>query len=367
MGQSVNSAKWETQPSISPDGRILYFVSTRAGGKGKSDIWKTTLSNDGNWSAPVNMGDTINTSEDEFSPFIHPDNNSLYFSSKGHVGMGGFDIFLSRMNENKHWGTPKNLGYPINTLADETSLIVSSSGEMAYFASDKLNGKGRVDIYSFDLYKEVRPLRVTYMKGKVINSKSNAPLEAKFELIDLATAKIIMESKSDISNGEFLVCLPTEKDYALNVSKDGYLFHSENFSLKEVADISKPFLMNIKLQPIEVGEAVVLKNIFFETASFNLKEESKIELTTLIQFLNYNPGVKVEIGGHTDNVGDKQYNVTLSQNRAQSVYNYLIEHAVDKSRLSFKGYGDSKPIAANDTDANKALNRRTEFRIVSVK
>lgn len=364
MGETVNSMKWESQPSISPDGRTLYFVSTRNGGKGRMDIWKTTLGDNGNWSLPVNMGDTINTPDDEMSPFIHPSNNTLYFSSKGHVGMGGFDIFLSRIDVSGHWGKPQNLGYPINTLGDETSLIVNASGETAYFASDKLQGKGKIDIYSFDLYKEAQPLKVTYIKGKVINSKSNAALEAKFELIDLSTGKIVMQSTSDVSNGEFLLCLPVNKDYALNVSKDGYLFYSENFSLKDVNDVSKPYLMNIKLQPIQVGETVVLKNIFFETASYALKDESKVELEKLYRFLSQNQLIHIEIGGHTDNIGDKQSNVTLSSNRALAVYNYLLEKGIDKIRLSYKGYGDSKPIAANDSDANRSLNRRTDFTII---
>ncbi len=366
MGENINSMKWESQPSISPDGKILYYVSNRPGGKGKLDIWKTNLGEKGTWGKPINLGDTINTSDDEMSPFIHADNHSFYFCSKGHVGMGGFDIFISRIDENGNWGEPKNLGYPINTLADETSLIVNSTGETAFFASDKLKGKGKVDIYSFDLYKEAQPLRVTYVKGKVTNSKNGSALEAKFELIDLATSKIIMQSSSNNANGEFLVCLPADKDYALNVSKDGYLFHSENFSLKEVSSITKPFEMNIKMQPIEVGEAVVLKNIFFETASYDLKDESRVELNKLVQFLNHNTSIKIEIGGHTDNVGDKQSNLNLSQSRAQSVYNYLVEHGIDKTKLTYKGYGDNKPIAVNDTDINRAFNRRTEFTIVEV-
>ncbi len=364
MGKEVNSKRWDSQPSISSDGRTLYFASTRAGGKGDSDIWKTTLMPDGKWSEPVNLGDKINTKEEEMAPFIHPDDQTLYFSSKGHLGMGGRDIFFSRKDKKGNWTKPVNLGYPINTEADEINIIVDASAEHAYLSSDMYRGKGEYDIYSFNLYKKARPQKTTYMKGVVFDIKTKKRLEAKFELIDLATGKIKGKSFSDPVNGEFLVCIPTNRNYALNVSKDGYLFYSENFTLIGVKTNINPFLKNIPLKPIEAGENIVLKNIFFETDKFNLEDESKVELKILTDFLNNNPEMKIKINGHTDNVGAKAYNKNLSENRAKAVYDYLVANGITKDRLSFQGYGENKPIDTNKTEKGRANNRRTEFEVI---
>ncbi|MFH1320468.1 MAG: OmpA family protein [Bacteroidota bacterium] len=373
MGPPINTKYWDSQPSLSSDGRTLYFVSNRSGGKGDKDIWQSTLTDEGVWGKPVNLGDKINTTESEQSPFIHTDNQTLYFSSSGLIGMGGEDLFILRKDKNGEWGEPVNLGYPVNTFADESSLIVNASGETAYFASSSLEGKGGFDLYSFELHKTARPVKVTYFKGKVFNSVTNESIRARFELIDLETGKTVVESYSNKGNGEFLVCLPTGKNYALNISQKGHLFYSEHFSLKDIeGDTSgsapEPFLMNVPLQPIEVGGKVVLKNIFYETGSYQLKDESEIELQMLIFFMNKNQTVKIEISGHTDNVGDIRANQILSENRAKTVYDYLInlhlmnpQGFISKERLSYKGYGETKPIASNDTDEGRALNRRTEL------
>ncbi len=364
MGAVVNSAKWDSQPSISSDGNTLYFTSARSGGKGGMDIWKTTKDKLGVWTQPVNLGDSINTIRGEMAPFIHPDDQTLYFASDGHPGMGGFDIFYSRKDSAGNWGKAVNIGYPINTFADESYLIVNSAGDLAYFASDRPGGKGHLDIYSFPLYAKARPKMVTYMKGTVYDKNSYAKLYAKFELIDLKTGKTFLESYSDTLTGEFLVCLPSEKDYALNISKDGYLFYSENFKLSGVHPNSDPYLKDVPLQPIKVNETVVLKNIFFDTDKYDLKPESTTELERLKALLLKNPKLKIEIDGHTDNVGEAAYNQVLSENRAKAVYTYLIEHGIAKERLSYKGFGETMPINTEDSDKGRALNRRTEFRVL---
>ena len=364
LGTEVNSPQWDSQPSFSSDGKTLYFASTRTGGKGSSDIWKTELQPDGQWSKPVNLGDSINTRYEEMAPFIHPDDQTLYFSSKGHPGMGKLDLFYARKTWNGEWNRPVNMGFPINTFADEITLVVNAKGSVAYISSDKLGGKGRQDIYKFALYREARPLLTTYFKGIVYDEVTKARLEARFELIDLQTSKIVAESRSDRITGEFLLVLPTEKNYALNVSKEGYLFFSENFSLKATTELSRPFIKNIPLKPIKIGEAVVLKNIFFDTDKFILKDESIAELQKLLELLQKNPNLKIEIRGHTDNIGTEEHNLELSRNRAGAVYNYLIQHGIAGSRLSFAGYGFSQPIDLNSTEEGRANNRRTEFKVL---
>ncbi|MGQ0829996.1 MAG: OmpA family protein [Bacteroidota bacterium] len=364
IGQSINSKFFESQPSFSADGKTLYFVSARIGGIGGTDIYVSTLKADGSWSSPRNLGTKINTKGKEESVFIHPDGKTLYFGSDGHVGMGKLDIYVSRMDERGEWGPPVNLGYPINTYGDENSLLVGASGDIAYFASSRAGGLGGLDMYKFDLYEAARPGKITYVKGKVYDAKTKQPLGAHFELIDLETAKTAIESDANSGNGEFLVTLPVDKNYALNVTQPGYLFYSENFALKELADQTKPFLMDVPLQPIDTGSVVELKNVFFETAKFDLKPESKAELNKLVSFLNLNKTLRIELSGHTDNIGEKKMNQVLSQNRAKAVYDYLIANGIDLKRLTYKGYGDTKPKVKNDSDENRQKNRRTEFKVI---
>jgi len=278
INSPVNTSAWEAQPSISPDGKTLYFVSNREGGQGQKDIWMSTLLANGNWTKPINLGNNINSTGQEQSPFIHPDNRTLYFASNGLTGMGGFDLFKTVRNEDGTWSDPINLGYPINTTFDEIGLIVNAEGNRAFYSSDRLSNKGR-DIFEFELYKEARPNPVSYIKGKVFDAQSKKMLKANFELISLETNELIMQAESDKSTGEFIVCIPTDNNYALNVSKDGYLFYSDNFELKGVYEISDPYLKDIALNPIKLGEKIVLRNIFFATDSFILEMKSKVELS----------------------------------------------------------------------------------------
>lgn len=365
LGAPVNSSKWESQPSVSSDGKTLYFVSNRPGGLGDMDIWVSHLAPNNEWSVPRNLGEVINTPFSEETPFIHPDGRTLYFTSNGHVGMGEKDIYITRMDDEGNWSTPVNLGYPINTWNDEQGLFVAASGENAYFSSDRSGGFGKLDLYSFKLYAEAQPTRVTYVKGRVKDKVTGKPLGATFELIDLETSKVVVESSSDPVTGNFLVTLPVDHEYALNVSKNEYLFYSEHFSLPAEHDMKKPYRMDVDLQPIKYGEKVVLKNIFFETASYELLPESRVELDKLVAFMVNNPSISIEIGGHTDDVGEASDNQILSENRSKSVRQYLIDHDIVADRIQYKGYGEEQPMATNETPEGRAQNRRTEFKVLS--
>jgi outer membrane protein OmpA-like peptidoglycan-associated protein len=277
--------------------------------------------------------------------------------------MGGLDIFSSKRSSNGRWQAPKNIGYPINTNLDEQSFSITSDGVNAFISSAKNGGFGGLDIYQFELYKDARPEKTGYVKGVVYDAVKKNKLAAKLELIDLETKKIVIESRSNKTTGEFLLSLQGNKNYALNVSLAGYMFYSENFSLKDQTSVN-PLFLDVPLIPIADGATVVLKNIFFETAKFDLKTESTTELDKLVQFLQVNPKLKIEIGGHTDNQGKKQDNITLSNNRAKAVYDYLVANKIEAARLTYKGYADSKPIVDNLTEANRSKNRRTEFKII---
>ena len=364
LGTPVNSRSWDSQPSISADGKTLFFASKRDDGYGKADIYVSHLAPNGEWTVPRNLGPKINTPFFEESPMIHPDGKTLYFVSNGHLGMGERDIYMTRLGKDGEWGDPVNLGYPINTWNEEYALFVDAGGELAFFSSAREGGYGELDVYSFELYDDIKPNKVTYVKGRVKDKETGDPLGAKFELIDLETSKVVVESSSDKVNGKFLVTLPSGHDYALNVSKDKYLFYSEHFSIPKDQDIESAFTMDVKLQPIKFGEKVVLKNIFFETASYDLLPESKVELDKLVEFMKNNPSIRIEIGGHTDNVGKPEDNQLLSENRSKSVRTYLIDHEITSDRIQFRGYGEEQPIDTNETEEGRANNRRTEFKVL---
>ena len=363
LNPPVNTSGWESQPSINADGRTLYFVSNRKGGYGGYDIWKSRLGEKG-WGEPENLGPNINTPYNELSPFIHPDDSTLYFSSDGWPGLGSKDLFVSRMDKDGKWQKPENLGYPINTSGDEGGLSLTAAGDYAFFSSDNLKGLGGYDIYKFELPVKLRPHLVTYVKGFVKDVKTKAPLEAAIEIIDLESNLPVYQDYSDDEQGDFLATLTSGKNYALNISKSGYLFYSENFSLKNYK-IKSPFNIVALLSPIEIGNKVILKNIFFDTNKFDLEKESKAELAKLIEFLGVNSTTRIEISGHTDNTGNHQGNQTLSENRAKSVYQYLVSKGIAPTRLVYKGYGETQPIASNTTEEDRAKNRRTEFMIIT--
>lgn len=363
FGAPVNTNAWESQPSMAPDGKTIYFVSSRPGGYGGMDIWKTTMTSEGAFSAPENLGASINTPGDDAAPFIHSDGRTLYFASNGRVGMGGYDLYYATLKEDGSWTEPKNLGYPINTSADEINIFINASGTKAYMASDKDNGFGGLDLYSFDLDETLRPTPVTFIKGKVKDAYSDLPLCATIEMVDLITKQVLTSTQSDGQTGEYLACIQTGTNLMLNVSHPDYPFYSENFQVEKSYTQLSPFEKDITLQKADVGTVVVLKNIFFDFDRSELQPVSFVELDRLVAYLQHNL-VKIEIGGHTDNQGGEEYNDRLSQERAKAVYDYLVSHGISADRLSYRGYGMRKPIADNRTEEGRAANRRTEFKVV---
>jgi outer membrane protein OmpA-like peptidoglycan-associated protein/tetratricopeptide (TPR) repeat protein len=363
IGPPVNSSFWESQPSISANDKILYFSSNRPGGFGGKDIWYSVMNDNGNWSVPVNMGKTINTEGDEMSPFIHFDGRTLYFASDGFPGMGGFDLYITRMNEDSTWTTPLNLGYPINTFNDEMGLVIESGGQKAFFSSkhDNIHGK---DIFWFNLYESIRPNPVSYLKGKVYDKETGKMLKADYELTNLSVGKTAVKSSSD-SEGNFLVCLPSGYNYGLNVSKTGYLFYSENFVFEGEHSAKEPFIKRINLSPVSIGARSQLSNVFYEIDSWELKKESVSELSNLVKLLIENKDIIIEIGGYTDSTGSDEYNLTLSEKRARSVVGFLIKMGIKSDRLKFKGYGNQSPVGDNLTSEGRKLNRRTEVKVIA--
>jgi len=365
LGPPVNTGNWESQPSLSSDGETLYFVrGVRRGAHRESDIYMTTLDQEGYWTTPKKLPSTINTKQAEESVLIHPNNRTIYFSSRGKVGMGGLDIFMSTKDSNNQWSEAINLGYPINTHKDENSLLVSPSGEIGYFASDREGGFGGLDLYAFKMPEKIKADPVTFFKGVVYDSITGKLLASSIEIIDVETSQIISQTKSNAVNGQFFLTLIPEKDYMINVSKDGYLFYSDAFLMTKEFRLAKPFIKNIPLLPIQVGNSIVLKNIFFELDKSILKDESYSELNKLKEFLEKNPTLSIEIAGHTDKQGTHDYNQNLSEDRAKAVYDFLILKGINKDRLQFKGYSYDKPLDSNDTEEGRAKNRRTEFIII---
>lgn len=359
LGDFINTKSWETQPSISANGQTLYFVSNRAGGLGGSDIWVSQKDSAGNWGYPTNLGEVVNSVFDEISPYIHPNNHDLYFASKGHIGLGDFDLFLSK-KENDAWTAPKNLGYPINTTQSESSLSVSLNGKIGYFASERSEGRGGKDIYSFEMPLEVRPDTATYYTGLVFDAQTKRALQAKIEIEDLNTKKIIYRQQSDLKTGSFLVCLEPDstQNYLLNITKKGYAFYSENIQKNTSSQLL------VGLNPLKIGQSSVLKNTFFETNSFEIAAQSVPELQELCTYLQMQPSLKIEIQGHTDNVGNEAHNLKLSQQRAKAVYDFLLARGVPASQISYKGYGSKQPIADNDLLQTRSQNRRTQVLII---
>ena len=366
LGAPVNTGAWESQPSVSADGHWLYFTSNRSGGKGKMDIWRAEKLGVTPEGFPVygkveNL-ERVNTPGNDLSPFIHADGKTLYFASDFWPGMGGKDLFYIRLDST---GTkpPQNMGFPLNTSADEEGMVVEVSGERAWYTVNNKGFGGR-DIYYFAIPQPFRPDPVSWVKGRVVSRKTGMQISSDIVLNDLVTNKLIQHQYPFENEGEFLFCLPAGHNYGLNISKAGYLFHSENFNLINAFSRQKPLNLEIAMDPIETGKSVILKNIFFDTDSFNLKPESKGQLAEIVDFMKGNPGLVIEIGGHTDDQGSENHNLILSEKRADAVVQYLIIHGISTGRLKSHGYGFSVPLTDNSTEEGRAMNRRTEFRIL---
>lgn len=366
LGPQINTEAKETQPCISADGMALYFVSSRPGGYGKLDIYMCYKKPDGNWANPINLGSEVNSAGIDERPFIHPDNNTLYFSSDGRKGFGNGDLYMAKRHQlGSKWNEAVNMGFPINSFYYEGGVFVTTDGSKGYFATDRMNEDLNLDIYEFAMPTSLQPEKITYVKGKTLDAATQKPLAALIEFIDLETGKKVNATVSDAITGEYLLTLPLAKEYVVNALSKNYLLYSENFSLKNKTD-TQPYIKNMPLQKIEVNKELVLENVFFAKDSFLLKATSYIELNKLVDFLGKNNNVNIEISGHTDNTGNEDYNLKLSEQRAKSVYDYLLTQKVNAAQITYKGYGDKQPLADNNTEEGKAKNRRTAIKIVAV-
>lgn len=378
LGEEINLPdSWESMPSVSADGNTLYFVSNRIKNSfGGHDIFMARKGTDGKWMKAVNMGPSINTPGNEKSPFIHTDSQTLYFSSSserdeatgqtlpGHMGLGGFDIFYTRLDEKNSWIQPKNIGYPINTEGNDLSFFVSTDGRYGFFASNRLNDNKNWDIYSFELYQEARPQKVLFLKGTLKDEETNEVVQdGKIEIKNMKT-KEVKEIPVDAKTGEYAFALTFKTDYVLTVKKRDYVYVSKYISHNN-PQLAQPTKIDFNLQRIELGKPFKLEDIFYNTDSDALTQESIDVLETFFEFLMENLNVKVEIQGHTDNVGPDNYNKELSERRAKSVYDFLIAKGISSARLVYKGYGESQPVADNSIEDGRQKNRRTVFVITS--
>jgi outer membrane protein OmpA-like peptidoglycan-associated protein len=366
LGPNVNTSEWESQPSLSADGRTLYFVSDRRAGIGRRDIWVSTLNEKGVWTKARNVGKPINTVYDEISPFIHANSRVIYFASNGLTGFGGYDIFYSAKDTTNNWSNPVNMGRPINTNEDQFSLFITADGKKGYYSHEEARPQGYSVsyIYEIEIPEEQQvKAKTSYVRGIVRDKQSKIPLSAQIELIDLKTNETESLVESDSVTGQYLFVLTEGSEYALYVNKKNYLFQSLNFNYSEAKN-SKPIVLNIDLEKALEGTTSVLENIFFDVDKYDLKPKSKTELQKILKFLQDNKTIRVEISGHTDNTGSAVYNKQLSQKRAQSVYDYLIQNGISGQQLVPKGYGSEQPIADNTSEEGKQKNRRIQFKII---
>lgn len=389
-----NTKHRETAITFSSDGKTAYFISSRekttSGGK---DIYYTYKDSKGKWIKPQNLGTVINTKYDEEGVSLSPNDSILFFSSKGHNTMGGYDVFYSVKNEIGEWSMPENIGYPINTPDDDLFYNLVKANKHAYYTSIRESGMGGKDLYKIIFLGAEKQMAMAndnefwafnadtihsifleelelveidssiILRGTITDSESGEGVRAKLELIDLDNSRIMATGVSK-ENGDYKIKLPDVKDYGIEITAQGYLLFLDVLDLS--ADKSKVIIeRDFELEKVKVGDKVVLKNIFFEFAKSTLKPESYAELNNVVKLLENNPTMRIEISGHTDNVGSQKANLRLSLQRAKSVVDYLEAQGIDKDRLEAKGYGYSQPIAPNDTPEGRELNRRVEFKVLS--
>lgn len=361
LPKPINSKKHESSASIAPDGRTIYFVSNRKGGKGGSDIWKCRQGING-WENAENLGSNINTDQNEEGVFIHPDGKTLYFSSKGHTSKGGYDIFKS-VYENGIWSKAESIGDSINTAGDDLFYSVTADGKTGYYSSVRPDGTGMKDIYEVYYKTKKSESGLTLLKGVVIDNDSFEPVGADIEISDNDKNEVITVIKSNSSTGKYLVSLPPGKNYGIAIKKKGYLFYSENFDIPASAAF-KSVYKTVPLQKFMVGNKIALKNVFYDYGKATLRPESLMELNQLVKLMAANTDIKIEVASHTDSQGSTESNLSLSKARSQSVADYLFVSGISKDQLVVRGYGESKPIASNDTEEGRQLNRRTEITIL---
>jgi outer membrane protein OmpA-like peptidoglycan-associated protein/tetratricopeptide (TPR) repeat protein len=362
LGKEINNVNtFEGMPSITADGKVLFFASDKAGGYGGLDIFKSVKNEKGNWGKAENLGPVINTAGDDKTPFIHSDSQTLYFASNGRFGMGGFDIYYSSYSGNGQWSEPKNMGYPINTEKDELGLIVSTNGKRIFFSSRDYNKDGNWDIYTASLYEGARPKKVLFVKGRLTDELGHDITNAHVGLTNIES-KEYTEGLVDEHSGKYAVAVPveTDDDYLLTVKKDCYFFNSRLIKPND-KQFDPPTTVDLKIDQMEKDKPIRLENVNFETDSYSLDEISKANINMLIEFMKENPNTKIALHGHTDNQGSQEYNDKLSYNRVKEVKDYMCSQGISSGRISIKGFGKRQPIANNLTRKGKSLNRRVEF------
>jgi outer membrane protein OmpA-like peptidoglycan-associated protein/tetratricopeptide (TPR) repeat protein len=401
FGKKINTDFHEPSACYSPDGRTLYFVSDKPGGLGQHDIYVSRMDDKGNWGEPVNIGPEINTKYNEEAVYMHPDGKTLYFSSEGHTSMGGYDIFKSVFDEKTgKWGKPVNIGYPVNTADDDVFFVISADGKRGYYTSEMKDSRGGRDLYMITFLGPEKPMvlnnedqliasqaapvkelviapemqiqeaQLTILKGVITDYLTKVVLEADIEIVDNQANKVIATFKSNSKTGKYLVSLPAGKNYGIAVKKDGYLFHSENFDIPNTAAFQE-VEKNIELKQLQVGNKIVLKNIFFDLDKATLRSESTAELNRLIKLMTDVPTLRIELGGHTDSRGSDTYNQQLSEKRAKAVVDFLTSKGIDAKRLEWAGYGETQLVngcsnGVQCSDEQHQENRRTEFKVLSL-
>ncbi len=367
LGPNVNTDDgWESQPSLSADGRTLYFATARAtstdnnsGGK-SIDIFYTTKDQNGNWGKAKGLGQTINGPGNEKSPFMHGDSRTLYFSADGLPGVGGYDIYFSKLSDNGKWSKPRNIGVPINTTQDEHGLIVATDGTLAYYASSKIQGAKGFDIYGFELPDAAKPEKVLLVKGSVKDDAGQLVEDARIEL-NYLESKRVDRIAIDQEDGSYATIVNVEREpVVMTIESEEHAFKAQLFN-EEKAAKGLVAEVDIELKEVSIGQTYAIDDIKYATSSSDISEGSKAVLTMFAAYLNKNQSLKIAIHGHTDNVGKTADNLTLSTERAFEVMKYLQEQGVPAESMSFKGFGSSKPVADNATAEGKAKNRRTEF------
>ena len=364
MGSSINSPYWEPSGSTTADEKSFFFTSDKPGGMGGRDIYMCRKDESGKFMPAINLGPKINTEYDEDSPFIHTDGQTLYFSSRGHKTMGGFDIFHCRINieTGEILTEPENIGYPINTADDDIYFVWSADGKRGYFSSDRPGGYGEKDVYVLE--RTISEAILVVLKGIVRDQATDAPKAATITVTDNVKQKVIGVYNSAVSTGKFTSILTPGRNYGLTVEAPGYLFYSKNLDVPKDLDHYEEITDTIRLQPIEIGRKIILRNVFFNSNSKDLLPESNSELENVYELLKVNPDLKVLISAHSDSGGDENYNIRLSGHRAKSVVEDLIKRGIAKDRLVSEGFGETKPIIfPDDTPEKKQMNRRVEFEV----
>lgn len=353
---------WESQPTVSSDGKTILFSSDRSGGYGKMDLYEISKVND-TWTSAKNLGSTINSNENEKSPYLHTDGKTLFFASTNFPSLGGFDIFYSRKDSLGNWQKPINIGYPINTVADEISLFVSTDGNQAYFASNNLNGIGGWDIYSFGLYEGAKPERVLFLKGDLLDENKQIIEDVELEIKNLTTQEITT-IKVDAGTYVSSLTLAKDDDVLITIKKEGFAFNSTYISTEDTS-FNSPSALNFEMQSLEQGKSFSIENIYFDNNSYELKRATNEILIEFAKYLEVNNTLIIEINGFTDNVGNQADNQLLSENRAKAVRDLILLQGISEKRVFYNGFGESSPITSNDTEKGRGQNRRTEFKIIS--